>query len=109
MERCKLDNYYPKSVCKFAVKSCHNLDRYKLQEELRDRSHPDIQVSKVRAYTEGTTMRHREMYVFAITFPLNEPPLEGDLTIDKIVEHLDVIELDVEKALRIKKLAEMVK
>ena len=101
----RLSNKLVGARCQFVAFAKHKFLASKLEEELRKRLYygDDIAVGHEDQQPGGAYC-----YAYRITFSVKRLPLSGDLTIDMIMEHLDAVEQDVEKALRIKELAEMV-
>ena len=95
-----------KAQGQFIVRSKYNLDAKKLVGELQ-RKLRDCKFIAVRreGLHSGGGIYHN---VYQITFSMSTKPLDGDLSIDMIMKELDGIERDVEKALRVKELAEMI-
>lgn len=98
MERYQLSSGYSGAVCQFAVESKYDLNKPGLRDELRRR------LKDTALQVDRQTERNERVHVYRITFPLSG----SGLSIDSIMECLGAIEQDVERALRIKKLAEMV-
>jgi len=101
----QLGSRFVKARCQFVAFAKHKFLASKLEEELHKRLHRqyDIAVGHEDQQPGGVYC-----HAYRVTFPISDSPLSGDLTIDRIMKELDGIEQDVEKALRIKKLAEMV-
>ena len=91
-----LDGHGMAAACQFAV-IC-KLNAKKLEAELRKRLDDWVTVRQDADYPN----------VRNVAFPMREQPLDGDLTIEAIMKCLDEIEQDVEQALRVTQLAEMV-
>ena len=106
MKRCQLSSNYSGAVCQFAVESKYDLSKLGLQDELRRR----LSVGAI-LQVDRQTKRNERIRAYRITFPLGGSSLGvggSSLSRNSIMDCLESIEKDVEKALRIKKLAEMV-
>jgi len=92
------------AICQFIVRTEHNFNARELVRELQSRLH------EVSWQNEFIAVRKEKQHgcVYKITFPMKVKPHDVDLTIAVIKEQLDSIEEDVERAVKIKKLAEMV-
>ena len=105
--KIQLGNKLVKAKCQFVAFAKHKFLASRLEEELRKRLYT--------WYCDSIAIGHEDQrsgsahcYAYRITFPMSTKSLDGDLTIDMIMEQLDAIEQDVEKVLRARELAEMV-
>ena len=103
----KRNSHRPQATCRFVVFAKYKFWVAELERELHKRLY-EAGGDRIQVANEDQQPGGVYCYAYRVVFPVSAKPLDGDLTIERIMKELDGIERDVEQALRVTQLAEMI-